>query len=147
MNLYLHYGVSHKQSVLKSNDKAKTNPEHTVKYNLSNTRKTPKTEAVGRRKHHRRQRVCHRPIPYSNLTQETPGHHQTRQKNRTWLSRAAQSVKNTLARDDHAPFTDEFSGRSGQRLRQRTATIKARGRVSTRGQPNSADLASKIDTN
>jgi len=32
MNLYLHYGVGHKQSVLKSNDKAKFNSEHTVKY-------------------------------------------------------------------------------------------------------------------
>jgi hypothetical protein len=76
MNLYLHYGVDHKQSVLKSNDKAKSNLEQNVKYNLSNTRKTPKTKATGRRKHHRRRRVCHRTIPCSSLTQEIPKHHQ-----------------------------------------------------------------------
>jgi len=35
MNLYLHYGVGHKQSVLKSNDKAKSNPKHTIKHKKS----------------------------------------------------------------------------------------------------------------
>jgi hypothetical protein len=53
MNLYLHYGVGHKQPVLKSNDKAKSNPKHTVKYNQSKTRKTPKNEAASGIKHHR----------------------------------------------------------------------------------------------
>jgi hypothetical protein len=46
MNLYLHYGIGRKQSVLKSNDQTKSNPQS----NLSNTRKTPKAENYHRRK-------------------------------------------------------------------------------------------------
>jgi hypothetical protein len=65
----------------------------------------------------------------------------------TWPSRAAQDVKNTLAHDDHAPITDDLSGRRRQQQNQRTTTSKAGGRVSMKGRRNSTDLASKIDKN
>jgi hypothetical protein len=55
--------------------------------------------------------------------------------------------RNTLARDDHAPITDELFGLSRQRLSERMAASKAEGRMSTRGQRNNADLTSKIDKN
>jgi hypothetical protein len=43
MNIYLHYEVGHKQSMLRSNDQAKSNTEQTVKYNMyTRTRKHSK---------------------------------------------------------------------------------------------------------
>jgi hypothetical protein len=56
-------------------------------------------------------------------------------------------VKNTLARDDHAPFTCELSDFNKQRQNKRTTASKAWGRVSTIGQRNRADLALKNDKN
>jgi hypothetical protein len=61
-----------------------------------------------------------------------------------WPSRTTQGVRNTLARDDHEPITDELSDRIKQRLYQRMATSKVGGCVSTRGWQNNVDLASKI---
>jgi hypothetical protein len=56
-------------------------------------------------------------------------------------------VKNTMARDDHVPFTGELSGRSKLRQNRRTTASKARGRVSTIGRQNIANLALKKDKN
>jgi hypothetical protein len=56
-------------------------------------------------------------------------------------------VRNILARNDHAPITDELSSIIKQQLYQRTAVSKAGGRVLTRGRQNNANLASKIVKN
>jgi len=74
-----------------------------------------------------------------------PGTTRHGKRDRTWLSRVAQGVKNTLARDDHVPITGEPFNRSKQWLNQRTAASKVGGYVSARGRRNSANLASKND--
>jgi hypothetical protein len=77
MNLYLHYGVGHKQSVLKSKDHDKSNIEQTIKYNLySRTRKHPKTGAVVGKKHRGRRRVLPPEYPLQQPNTKTPERHQ-----------------------------------------------------------------------
>jgi hypothetical protein len=152
MNLYLHYGVGHKQSMLRSNDQAKSNTEQIVKYNLySRTRKHPK-QKLSSEESTTGDSAC-RTRASTGRSLEDGKHHKplnsTKHGNRdgTWPSRVAQGVKNTMARDDHAPFTGELSGRSKQRQNRRTTTNKAGGRVSTIGRRNRADLALKNDKN
>jgi len=72
----------------------------------------------------------------------TPGH-PARQRYGTWPSRAAQSLKNTLARGCHTLVTAELSGRRRQHLNQRTTMSTEKGSVSTGGLWNGADLAFK----
>jgi hypothetical protein len=68
MNLYLHYGVGHKQYVLKSNDQARFNPEQTIKYNLLNTKKKKK------KKKPKAENYCQRKPPpeTARVTHELP---------------------------------------------------------------------------
>jgi hypothetical protein len=86
-------------------------------------------------------RVEHALTPEDPLQQPNTTKHGNRDG--TWPSHAAQGVKNTLARDDHAPVTNEHSGRGKQRQNWRTMASKAGGRVSTRGRWNRVDLALK----
>jgi hypothetical protein len=115
MNLYLHYGVGHKQSVLRSKTRL-----NLTQSKLSNTRKHLK-QNLSSEENTTRDNVC----STRAATGRSPAvaeHHKpsgaTRHGNRdgTWPLRAAQGVKNTLARDDHAPITGELSGRSKQCL-------------------------------
>jgi hypothetical protein len=80
MNLYLHYGIGHKQSVLKSKDQAKSNTEQTIKYNLySRTRKHPKTRAVVGKKSTAGDGVC-RTRAATRISPAATEHHQARRK-------------------------------------------------------------------
>jgi len=147
MNLYLHYGVGHK-IVLTSNDQAKLNPKQTIKYNLYKQKNT-QSRNCRRRKHHRRRRVQHtrrhRANPCNSLKQENPWAPPCTAKTRNVPITRGQSMKSTLARGNHAPVTAEQPGRRRQRLNQRTTMSTTRGRVSTGGLWNSADLASKSE--
>jgi len=139
MNLYLHYRVDHK-TMLKSNDQTKSNPKQTVNYNLSEAKKHQKQDLPSEETPPETARAAPLQLPKAR---KTPGHHPARQRYVTWPLRAAQSMKNTLARGCHAPVTAELPGRRRQRLNQRTTMSTAKGRVSTGGLWNNADLAFK----